>query len=249
MLITLDSVNLQWLKDARIFLSLAGEPTEAVKYIGKTINVPDDAAAEPYSCFANGGVFFSMGAHSYSKSAFAKNITVGRFCSIGPGCDIMPADHPLDRISTSGFSYANSLIYDEITEGRIAKSRVQGKGKALPVIGNDVWIGYGAVIAHGIRIGDGAVIGAKSVVTRDVPDYAVVAGSPAEVKKYRFPEKTIEALKALQWWNYHPADYADIPMDNVDEFIARFRDREMRPYNPTKLNLVNLLKTGFLVPA
>ena len=70
------------------------------------------------------------------------------------------------------------------------------------VVGNDVWVGTNAIILPGVRrIGDGAVIAAGAVVTKDVPDYAMVAGNPAEIKKYRFSDKTIEKIKAEQWWN------------------------------------------------
>jgi serine acetyltransferase len=68
-------------------------------------------------------------------------------------------------------------------------------------VGNDVWIGSGAIILDGISIGDGAIIGAGSVVTKDVPDYAIVAGTPAKVLKFRFTEKEILFLKNYKWWD------------------------------------------------
>ena len=72
-------------------------------------------------------------------------------------------------------------------------------------IGNDVWIGYEAVVLAGVTIGDGAVIGARAVVTKDVPPYAVVGGVPARLIRRRFPDDTISALLALKWWDW-PAD-------------------------------------------
>jgi virginiamycin A acetyltransferase len=72
------------------------------------------------------------------------------------------------------------------------------------VIGNDVWIGREAVIMPGVRIGDGAIIGARAQVTRDVPPYAVVVGNPGRVAKMRFPPETVEALLAIRWWDWEP---------------------------------------------
>ncbi|MBS7669878.1 CatB-related O-acetyltransferase [Croceicoccus sp. 1NDH52] len=78
-----------------------------------------------------------------------------------------------------------------------------GKGKNGPiVIGNDVWIGEGAFISLGVKIGDGAVIAARAVVTRDVPPFAIVGGTPAKVLRYRFPPETIALLLKSEWWRY-----------------------------------------------
>src|SRR6185312_6866720 len=72
----------------------------------------------------------------------------------------------------------------------------------MPVIGNDVWIGQDVSLNRGVTIGDGAVVAGFSVVTRDVPPYAIVGGNPAKIIKYRFPEETINALLESRWWDY-----------------------------------------------
>ncbi len=99
------------------------------------------------------------------------------------------------------------------------------------VIGNDVWIGANAIILPGVNIGDGAVIGAGTVVTKDVPPYAIVGGNPARVIKYRFDENTINTLLKIKWWDF---PYQTI-IDNIDQFysvdkfIDRFKNVDERP--------------------
>jgi acetyltransferase-like isoleucine patch superfamily enzyme len=77
------------------------------------------------------------------------------------------------------------------------------------VIGNDVWIGTGAIILRGLSVGDGAVIGAGAVVTKDVPPYAIVAGNPARVIKYRFEEAVIKRIQASKWWEMSDGEIRD----------------------------------------
>ncbi len=74
--------------------------------------------------------------------------------------------------------------------------------KGDTVIGNDVWIGYGATLMPGVQVGDGAIVASQAVVTKPVPPYAVVGGNPAQIIRYRFDDATIEALLALQWWHW-----------------------------------------------
>jgi len=106
-------------------------------------------------------------------------IRIGRYCAIAEGVVAVMDGHDICEPIMFPFN-----------------GRVKPMGDV--VIGNDVWIGYGVTILGGVTIGDGAVVGARSVVTKDVPPYAVVVGNPAEVKKYRFEEETIEYL--LRYW-------------------------------------------------
>lgn len=89
-------------------------------------------------------------------------------------------------------------------------------------IGNDVWIGHGAVLLRHVRIGHGAVVGALSVVTKDVPPYAIVAGNPARIIRYRFTESQIVRLLKSEWWNL-PIDTLRqlVPFSQVDEFLQQ----------------------------
>ncbi|MGV2442242.1 CatB-related O-acetyltransferase, partial [Bacillus atrophaeus] len=92
------------------------------------------------------------------------------------------------------------------------------------VVGNDVWIGYQSCILSGVTIGNGAIIGAKSVVTKDVPPYSIVAGNPAKFIRYRFPQEIIDKLENLAWWDWDISVIKiSIPLllsDKIDEFFT-----------------------------
>jgi len=94
------------------------------------------------------------------------------------------------------------------------------------IIENDVWIGATATIMSGVKISNGAVVGAGSVVTKDVPPYAIVAGNPAKVVKYRFTEEQIEKLLSIAWWDWEEQKIRDNAMimwsNNIDDFINKF---------------------------
>lgn len=137
------------------------------------------------------GDFTYIGPHSWLVSA-----TVGKFCSVAPNCKIGLASHSLDFLSTSP-------IFTEVKNGTgYSWSEKNFFNPSTPVIvGNDVWIGERALIMGGVKIGNGAVIGAGAIVTKDVPAYAIVAGVPAKIIRYRFPQEQILALEQQQWWN------------------------------------------------
>jgi hypothetical protein len=110
----------------------------------------------------------------------------------------------------------------------------------LTTIGNDVWIGHGAFILPGVTIGDGACIAAMSVVTRDVPPYSIVAGSPAQVKRMRFPAATIKILRNSRWWDFAPWDLKGAPVEHFPwfgDFVAKLRERGVQPHAPERIDL------------
>lgn len=138
-----------------------------------------------------------LGDYSYiSKNASINNCEIGKFCSIGPNFCCGLGIHPTDGISTSPMFYSTARQNGMTlcTENKVAESK-------KTFIGNDVFIGANVTVLDGVRIGDGAVIGAGAVVTKDIPPYAVAVGVPAEVKRYRFDEKTIAGLLESRWWD------------------------------------------------
>lgn len=148
----------------------------------------------------NRGVkIFDSNIDSYSYVGGGSNIVcsdIGKFCSIANNCSIGLATHSLKNISTSP-------IFTEQKNGTGSSWTSKNSFKKIHrvSIGNDVWIGTKVLIMGGLRIGDGAIIGAGSIVTKEIPDYAIVAGVPAKVIRYRFDEPIIERLLAIRWWN------------------------------------------------
>ncbi len=122
---------------------------------------------------------------------------IGSFCSISYGVTIGPPEHDYRKFTTHPFLYDST--YDIFEKGEIIDNHKFDKEL---VIGSDVWIGCNATILRGCTIGDGAIIGANSLVNKDVPPYAIVAGCPAQIIKYRFDNKIIAKLLALKWWEW-----------------------------------------------
>lgn len=142
-----------------------------------------------------------------------ERLRIGKFCSIACGAKFLfnCANHSLRSLST----YTFPLFYDEWELGKAdVASAWDNKGDI--VIGNDVWIGFEAVIMAGVHIGNGAIIGAHAVVTKDVAPYTIVGGVPARAIRKRFDDATISRLEGLRWWDWPkerirrelPGDYA-----------------------------------------
>lgn len=138
-----------------------------------------------------------MGRYSYmGKNNSVANTRIGSFCSIASYCAIGGGAHPLDLVSTSPVFYEGRNIFGQNF------GHIQAEINKPVVIGNDVWIGEGVFISDGLTVGDGAIIGAHSVVTHDIPPYAVVAGAPAKLIRYRFSEDERKKLLDLKWWDW-----------------------------------------------
>lgn len=126
-------------------------------------------------------------------------LIIGKFCSIACGTRFLfnSANHSLMSLST----YPFPLFFEEWNQNPCDVTK-SWNNKGDIVIGNDVWIGFEAVIMAGVTIGDGAVIGARALVTKDIPPYTIVGGVPAKPIKKRFSEKTIETLLQIRWWDW-----------------------------------------------
>ncbi|HET6522492.1 MAG TPA: CatB-related O-acetyltransferase [Geminicoccaceae bacterium] len=162
----------------------------------------------------------------YAFPFVGDRLVIGRFCSIAAGATFVlnGGNHLIDAVSTYPFG-----IFGAGWEGALPEA---WPDRGDLVVGNDVWIGFGATLLPGVRVGDGAVIGAKSVVASDVPPYAIVAGNPARVIRYRHPEAAIARLLALRWWDWPieriTAGVRTIALGDVDE-LERLGWTPIRP--------------------
>lgn len=129
-----------------------------------------------------------VGYRSYANETLLRNVDIGRFCSIGRRCSIGGALHDVDCFTTHPSAASRDFVRDPQTR-----------------IGNDVWIGDNVLILSGITVEDGAIIGGGAVVTKDVPAYTIVAGSPARALRERFDPATVAALRRSKWWTFGDA--------------------------------------------
>lgn len=152
-----------------------------------------------YNDFVNDPRQFQRNNVLYHYPINRDRLTIGKFCSIACGAKFLfnSANHTLSSLST----YPFPIFFEEWgTEKKNVAEAWDNKGDI--VVGNDVWIGYETVILSGVTIGDGAVIGARAVVTKDVPPYTIAAGIPAKPIRKRFPDEVILKLLRLKWWDW-----------------------------------------------
>ncbi len=140
-------------------------------------------------------------------------ISIGRFCSIAYNCRIGLGGHPMDWVSTHSFTYKPKYGFSKNDHTQEAERNLE------TIIGNDVWIGANSTVLAGIKIGDGAIIGAHSLVTKDVEPYSVVIGTPAKHYKFRFNEGQRNKLLQIKWWNWND--------NKIKENIELFRNIEL----------------------
>jgi phosphonate metabolism protein (transferase hexapeptide repeat family) len=165
-----------------------------------------------------------MGDYSYVvNDSQMTYTTIGKFCSIAAMTRINPGNHPMHRATQAHFTYRASAYF----EGEADDAEFFAWRKSHRVhIGHDVWIGHGAIVLPGRRIGNGAVIAGGAVVTKDVPDYTIVAGNPARPIRRRFSEAIAERLVRLTWWDW---DHESLRMAlpdfrklTIEEFLDKY---------------------------
>ncbi len=235
-------------------------------FIGDGGHISDSAMFEPPCAMKSMHTqhAFDLGAFSYGVSGFYSEVSVGRYCSFGEEIQVGRGAHPIAWMSTSPlfYAYAGRMFdigadFEESSE--YAQFRPSGPGE-IPVrnshtvndflqrttIGNDVWIGHGAFILPGVTIGDGAVVAGHAVVTKDVPPYAIVGGNPARILRMRFDPAQCEALMDLAWWRFAPWQLNGTPFANIDNAIARLRERipDLTPYAASKVSVADILARG-----
>ena len=143
---------------------------------------------------------------------------IGRFCSIGNGVSLGHdrAGHPMDWVSTHPFAHVvERFRYSTTVEPT--------------TVGHDVWIGRDAMVLEGVEVGTGSVIAARSVVTRDVPPYAIVAGMPARILRYRHPPELIDGLLESQWWQWPVERLRMLSLDRPEVFLQELKTADLGP--------------------
>ena len=155
--------------------------------------------------------FFIESHDSRKSDGRLPKIQIGKRCSIGRNCTFTLTQHLLNRFTTAP-SPSGLHLFDH------GEGNTSSYSKGDIIIKNDVWIGLNCTILDGITIGNGAVIGAGSVVTKDVKPYSIVGGNPAKLIKYRFPAELIERIEALHFW--------DLPMKDIEKINIWSEDIE-----------------------
>ena len=159
-----------------------------------------------------------LGAFSYQVSGYCFAARIGRYCSFGEDVQIGRQNHPMTWVSTSPAFYLGDQLFNLGNGFKDAQSyhnykfNFEGPPTRVKItnIGNDVWIGHGAMVLPGVTVGNGVIIGAGAVVARDVAPYSVVAGNPGQVLRPRFEPQVIALLQALRWWDLEPEQIRDI---------------------------------------
>lgn len=169
-----------------------------------------------YNDFVHDPVNFEQNNVLYHYPINQDRLQIGKFCSIACGAKFLftSANHTMGSLST----YPFPLFFEE-WDLPISQVTTAWDNRGDIVIGHDVWIGYEAVILSGVQIGNGAIIGARAVVTKDVPPYTIVGGVPAKPIKKRFDPETIKRLEDLRWW--------DLPHEEVKQLVPAIRSGEV----------------------
>lgn len=233
------SVSLKALRNAGV---------EALPRGSSTIALPKNCRIEAPSSLKWTEIEHSLhlGAFSYQVSGYCFAARIGRYCSFGENVQIGRQNHPLTWASTSPAFYLHDRLFnlDHGFEGSKAYHEYRFQNGEPPTrvqltkIGNDVWIGHGAYIAAGVTIGDGAIVAAQAVVTKDVPPYAVVAGNPAAIKKYRLPPAFISPMLRIRWWQYAPWQLSHLDMSDLQAFIAGIHKMtDVAPFEPSVIDI------------
>ena len=209
----------------------ANDPDSAAKALGlqPAIHRTASVRATSFGRYCEVGARTKVAESAFGDYSYVVNdsdiiyTTLGKFCSIAAHTRINPGNHPLGRVMLSHVSYRSSAYGLGPDEAGFFDWR-----RSSPVtLGHDVWIGHGAVVLPGLSIGTGAAVGAGSIVTKDVPPFAVVVGNPGRVLRLRFAESVVADLLAIAWWDWpHErlgAAMADIRALGAAEFCARYR--------------------------
>jgi acetyltransferase-like isoleucine patch superfamily enzyme len=196
------------------------------RILGRLLHSESQAEPDPFFTSQDGRyTAYQIGEWTYGKPKVVSwdegtSLRIGKFCSIAEGVTIvLGGEHRTDWVTTYPF---NAIIENA------KKFEGHPRTKGDVTIGNDVWIGMDVIILSGVTIGDGAVIGARSVVTKDVSPYSIVAGNPGRQVRFRFSEAIINSLQSIRWWDWPiseiQAAWPVLLSPEIEAFIAKYEE-------------------------
>lgn len=249
MRVRLSEQSLEWLCDHRVFL-------QGYRVNGHRLTTRDTLffankppLVEPYCGIYAGNQICSIGSFSYTGSSIPAGFSLGRYCSFSWDIKFPGPRHPIELLSTGGFVIGSvtDMWKTYLADSGQRFDNIQpNPQKPGTIFGHDVWIGQDVTIMSGLNIGNGAVIAAASVVTRDVQPFAVVGGNPARFIRWRFPEDVIETLTEIRWWRY---DYPALQRIDLSCIQASIRDlravlADLPPFEPKLVDLLQMPHAG-----
>lgn len=220
------------------------DDADALREKGLLVSTPIRIRGElrfenPAYVFGHGVKNCTIGAFAFLNAAgttSAYRVSFGRYSQIGESSILGPPDHPYDWFTTHPFAFTRPShmpnMYALPDFARLAPEESDGRSFADDApndtsVGHEAYIGAGSFVKRGVTIGDGAIVGARSVVTRDIPAFSVAVGSPAKVVRLRFPERLVERFIALQWWRYDLAPWKHgVDFSRVEETLAFLEERK-----------------------
>ncbi len=230
--------------DNRFFCSGSGAPRWK---LGDIVKAPRGYKLQKYVGVYAGSCIPAIGAFSYTYSPGESFACIGRYCSISWNVRSIGTSHPYRFVTSSELTYQRLSRLAVCMEdfGTDAPAFLENPQRGLPRVGNDVWIGQDVLLARGIELGDGCVVAAGSVVTKDVAAFSIVGGAPARLIKYRFSEGLRSALAELQWWRFAFPDlnslHIDYPQSFIDELKWKLNCRSIKPWDGGDEKLYDLV--------
>lgn len=215
-----------------LYISYLKRKLKGKVYFDKNCKISSDDIFEGNNSIGGTVVNSYIGYGTYTgRGCEIKCGKIGRYCSIAPDVKFIRGQHPTSEfVSTSPAFYLKTHVIKSYVDKNLFEpyKTLERDSKYSVKIGNDVWIGQGAGIVDRVQVGDGAIIAAGAIVTKDIPAYAVVGGVPAKVIKYRFEADIIQKLLEIQWWN-HSEEWIKVYagyFNHVDQFIKKLEENK-----------------------
>jgi|GEM_PF-1132067 len=246
--------HIEFLHDHRIFTSRSGKIAESWLKPGGRLRFTGAVEIEPYAEFQNGPNLHSLGAFSFTRSSLGAGVSAGRYSVMADKVRLMGHVHPTDRLTFANIDYYTGHIcytapVADSGKPPLPRTKWNNLPNANVKIGHSTWIGSDVLLKRNVTIGTGSLIAARSVVTKDVPPYTLVAGNPAIPKgKFdgrRYPVELIERLLFSEWWDYNFTDFHGLDTTDPERFLDGFElaveEGRLQRYAPGAVNVPQAL--------